>query len=131
MSGTIISGGQNIVWEGGAPIQGTVVSDVVVENGIVQVFAPHTEFYKAKTALSDWNSELNFEVEEITFEPQTTSELSGDDIALFDKFLTMLNDCDDELIEKIIEHSDKERRDKAKNNQGSNQLTKNDIFKEV
>jgi hypothetical protein len=31
MSGSVM--GQNIVWEGGAPIQGTVVSDVVVEGG--------------------------------------------------------------------------------------------------
>ena len=71
------------------------VTDVEVENGMVTVYAPNTEFYKAKTALTEWNCDINFEVEEITFEPQATTKVTGDDVALFDKFITMLNDCDD------------------------------------
>ena len=71
------------------------VTDVVVEGGMVTVFAPHTEFYKAKTALSEWKEDLKYEVEEITFEPQATTKVEGDDIALFEKFEGMLNDCDD------------------------------------
>ncbi|MCM8529378.1 MAG: YebC/PmpR family DNA-binding transcriptional regulator, partial [Lentisphaeraceae bacterium] len=71
------------------------VTDVVVENGIVTVFAPHTEFFKAKTALTEANESIEFEVEEVTFEPQTTTKIEGDDVALFEKFESMLNDCDD------------------------------------
>ena len=71
------------------------VTDVTVENGMVTVFAPHTEFYSAKTALSEWKEGISFEVEEITFEPQNTSKVEGDDVALFEKFEAMLNDCDD------------------------------------
>lgn len=33
MGGEVIGGGQNIVWEGGTEIQGTIVSDVLVEGG--------------------------------------------------------------------------------------------------
>lgn len=71
------------------------VTDVVVENGIVTVFAPHTEFFKAKTALTEAIEGIEFEVEEVTFEPQTTTKIEGDDVALFEKFESMLNDCDD------------------------------------
>jgi YebC/PmpR family DNA-binding regulatory protein len=71
------------------------VTDVTVENGMTTVFAPHTEFYKVKTALTEENSDLHFEVEEITYEPQTMSEVSADDVPMFEKFIGMLNDCDD------------------------------------
>ena len=71
------------------------VTDVEVANGMVTVYAPHTEFFKVKTALTEENPDITFEVEEITFEPQTMSEVSGDDVALFEKFIDLLNDCDD------------------------------------
>ncbi|MBT1062777.1 YebC/PmpR family DNA-binding transcriptional regulator [Bowmanella sp. Y26] len=71
------------------------VTDVEVEDGMVTVFAPHTEFYKVKTALSEAFDDIEFETEEITFVPQTTTKVSGDDVAMFEKFMTMLNDCDD------------------------------------
>ena len=35
------------------------------------------------------------DVQEITFLPQATKVLSGDDLALFERLLGMLNDCDD------------------------------------
>jgi transcriptional/translational regulatory protein YebC/TACO1 len=38
---------------------------------------------------------LELEVQEITFLPQATKMLSGEDLALFERFLGMLNDCDD------------------------------------
>ncbi|WP_197475670.1 YebC/PmpR family DNA-binding transcriptional regulator, partial [Oleiphilus sp. HI0043] len=39
--------------------------------------------------------EVDFKVDEIQFVPQTTTEISGDDIATFETFLDMLNDLDD------------------------------------
>ena len=39
--------------------------------------------------------DLDLEVDEITFVPQTDAPVSGDDVAMFDKFMTMLEDCDD------------------------------------
>jgi len=71
------------------------VTDVTVESGMVTVFAPHTEFFKAKTALTEWKEDIEFELEEVTFEPQATTKVEGDDVALFEKFEAMLNDCDD------------------------------------
>lgn len=71
------------------------VTDIDSENDMITVYAPHTEFFKTKTALSEAITDIHFEVEEITFEPQNTVTVSGDDIALFEKFMTMLNDSDD------------------------------------
>jgi YebC/PmpR family DNA-binding regulatory protein len=71
------------------------VADIESEDGKVTVLVPHTEFYKAKTALSEALPDVELEVEEITFVPQASAELRGDDVASFEKFVTMLNDVDD------------------------------------
>lgn len=71
------------------------VSDVEVEDGLVSVFAPHTEFYKAKTALTDAMPDVDFKMEEITFVPQNMTDVSGEDVAVFEKFVAALEDCDD------------------------------------
>lgn len=71
------------------------VEEVECKDGSVTVFAPPAEFYKAKTALLGAFPGLELEVQEITFLPQATKALSGDDVAAFEKLLAMLNDCDD------------------------------------
>ena len=71
------------------------VADIECEDGVVTVFAPHTEFFKVKNALADFLGDTPIDVEEITFVPQTTTEISGDDLPMFQKFIDMLNDCDD------------------------------------
>lgn len=71
------------------------VTDVECENGQLTVFAPATEFFKAKQAILEALPETNFEVEEITFVSQTQTEIAADDVPMFEKFMNMLNDCDD------------------------------------
>jgi YebC/PmpR family DNA-binding regulatory protein len=71
------------------------VTDIENENGIITVFAPHTDYAKVRQALRDLYPEVEFEVDEIQFLPQTSTELSGEDVALFEKFMDMLNDLDD------------------------------------
>jgi transcriptional/translational regulatory protein YebC/TACO1 len=71
------------------------VNDIENEDGMITVYAPHNEFYKAKTALAEALPDLELEVEEITFEPQNTVKVEGDDLPLFEKFIDMLDDCDD------------------------------------
>lgn len=71
------------------------VSDVQVEEGITTVFAPHTEFFKVKNALMDGLPDIQFDAEEITFVPQTHTDIGTDDLPMFEKFIDMLNDCDD------------------------------------
>ncbi len=71
------------------------VTDIENEEALITVFAPHTEYAKAKQALIDAFGELDFEVDEIQFVPQTTTPLEGDDVAMFEKFLDTLNELDD------------------------------------
>ncbi len=71
------------------------VTDIENEAGKITVFAPHTDYFKAKQALLDSCGELDFEVDEIQFIAHNFTPLSGDDIELFEKFLAMLDDLDD------------------------------------
>ncbi|WP_110692629.1 YebC/PmpR family DNA-binding transcriptional regulator [Salinicola halophyticus] len=71
------------------------VTDIESEDGRITVFAPHTDYAKAKQALLDTFGELEFEADEIQFLPQTHTPLEGDDVAMFEKFIDMLNDLDD------------------------------------
>jgi YebC/PmpR family DNA-binding regulatory protein len=71
------------------------VADIENDDGIITVIAPHTEFYKTKTALSEAFNDIPMEIEEITFVPQIHTEISGEDAQMFEKLLDMLNDCDD------------------------------------
>ncbi len=71
------------------------VTDVECEDGKITVYAPHTEFFKVKTCLTEAMPEISFDAEEISFMPQTEVEISEDDKPMFEKFMDMLNDCDD------------------------------------
>jgi YebC/PmpR family DNA-binding regulatory protein len=79
------------------------VSDIESEDGKITIFAPQTDYFKAKQALNeafgdpsgDKAGELDFEVDEIQFVPQNTSPVTGEDLELFNTFMDMLNDLDD------------------------------------
>lgn len=71
------------------------VSDIENEDGVITVYTPPSEFFKAKTALLEAIPGVSFEMEEITFLPQTMTQVTGDDVTLFDKFIDMLNELDD------------------------------------
>jgi YebC/PmpR family DNA-binding regulatory protein len=72
------------------------VIDIENEDGMLTVFAPHTESFKAKNALSETFGELDYEVDEVQFIAQNTAPLtSEDDKAMFERFMDMLNDLDD------------------------------------
>ena len=71
------------------------VTDIESEDGNISVFAPHTEYFKAKQALTDTIEGIDFDVDEIQFIPKSTTPISGDDVELLDKFIDLLNDVDD------------------------------------
>lgn len=71
------------------------VADIQSDAGSITILAPQTDFFKAKTALTESFPDVSFDVEEISFIPQLHTELKPDDVEIFDKFLDMLNDCDD------------------------------------
>jgi YebC/PmpR family DNA-binding regulatory protein len=71
------------------------LEDVESKAGNVTVFAPPGEFFKAKTALLQAFPGLELETQEITFLPQTSKTLGPEDLPIFEKFINMLNDCED------------------------------------
>ncbi len=71
------------------------VDDIECKDGRMTLFAPAAEFYKAKTAVQEAFPDVQLEVQEITFLPQSSTELNEDDVPIFEKFINMLNDCED------------------------------------
>ena len=71
------------------------VTDIENEDGQITVFTPNNEYFKARQALTDTFGEIDFIVDEIQFLPQTSTRIEGDDVALFEKFVDMLNELDD------------------------------------
>ncbi|MBY5943346.1 YebC/PmpR family DNA-binding transcriptional regulator [Halomonas sp. DP5N14-9] len=71
------------------------VTDIENENGLITVFAPPTDYAKARQALRESLGAEEFEIDEIQFLPQATTPVEGDDLAMFEKLLDMLNDLDD------------------------------------
>lgn len=71
------------------------VDEIECKDGFVTVFAPASEFYSAKSAILAAFPGTEFEVQEISFLPQARIELSAEDLPMFEKFMQMLNDCDD------------------------------------
>ena len=55
------------------------VIDIENEDGMLTVFAPHTESFKAKNALSEAFGEIDYEVDEVQFIAQNTAPLGNDD----------------------------------------------------
>ena len=75
------------------------VEDIECEDGKITVFAPHTEFAKARQALNETFGDIDFEVEEIQFVPKDTSPIPAGDEAMFEKFIDMLQDVED--VQKV------------------------------
>lgn len=71
------------------------VIDIEQEDGKVTVITPHTDYFKAKQALTEAIDGIDFDIDEIQFLPQATAPISEDDIPMFEKFMDMLNDLDD------------------------------------
>jgi YebC/PmpR family DNA-binding regulatory protein len=71
------------------------VSDIENEEGKLTVFTPHSDYAKAKQALTDGLGEIDFEVDEIQFVAKNATAISGEDIIMFEKFVDLLNELDD------------------------------------
>lgn len=71
------------------------VTDIESEDGQVTVFAPHTEYFKAKQALLDAFDGLDFEVDEIQFIPQSISAVNAEEQDALENFLDALDYLED------------------------------------
>jgi len=82
------------------------VTDIESEEGLITVLAPHTEFFKIKTALTADTPDIHFEMEDISQEPQTICNIGGDDAVTFEALVDALNDCDD--VQKVYHNAETE-----------------------
>jgi YebC/PmpR family DNA-binding regulatory protein len=71
------------------------VSDIECDAGKVTVFAPQAEYFKAKQALQDAFEDIEFELDEIQFVPQTSIELSEEEQGVFETLIEMLEYLED------------------------------------
>ena len=71
------------------------VHDIENEDGMLTVFTQTQDYFKAKQALSNAFADIDFEVDEIQFIPQTEVPIEGENIEQFERFLGLLNDFDD------------------------------------
>ena len=80
------------------------IDEIECKDGYLTIFAPPGEFFKAKTALLQAFPATELEVQEITLLPQTTKSISAEDLPMFEKLISMLNDCDD--VQEIYHNAD-------------------------
>lgn len=80
------------------------VSDIESEDGTVTVFAPQTEYHKAKQALLDAIDGVSFEVDDIQFVPQATVSLSEEEQVAFDNLIDMLEYLED--VQNVYHNAD-------------------------
>jgi YebC/PmpR family DNA-binding regulatory protein len=71
------------------------VSEIESKAGYITIFTPPSEFTKATAAFAHAFPGVELETLEIAFLPQTSKILSPQDLPMFEKFINMLNDCDD------------------------------------
>jgi YebC/PmpR family DNA-binding regulatory protein len=71
------------------------VTDIECDEGKITVFAPHTEYGKAKASLQEDNPAIEFDVDEIQFVPQETVSIEGEDAVVLEKLVDLLEDLED------------------------------------
>jgi len=71
------------------------ISDIESEDGKVTVFAPHAQYFKAKQALQDAFGNIDFEVDDIQFVPQTSASLGEEEQRVLDNLVNMLEYLED------------------------------------
>jgi YebC/PmpR family DNA-binding regulatory protein len=80
------------------------VSDIESDGEKITVFAPHTDYFKAKQALTEAFGEIEYDVDEIQFLPKGNTPITGEAAEMFEKFLEMLNNLDD--VQNIYHDAD-------------------------
>ncbi len=66
-----------------------------LDDNRIKVIGEPTDLYKIKTAIENAKPDIEFDVDEITTTPQEYVELDGEDMELFERLMTLLDDCDD------------------------------------
>lgn len=66
-----------------------------LEDGRIKIVGQPTDLNKIKTAIEEAKPDVEFDVDDITTTPQDIVELGDEDMALFERLMGLLDDCDD------------------------------------
>ena len=75
--------------------EGLDVEDIEEDNGLIIVYGDPQDSYKIKEAINKKQNETNFEIDEISMLPKDKVTLQGEDLEIFNRLLTMLDDVED------------------------------------
>jgi len=75
--------------------EGIDVEDIEEDNDLTIVYGNPQDSYAIKEAINKKISEINFELDEISMLPKEKMTLEGEDLEIFNKLLTMLDDVED------------------------------------
>lgn len=81
-----------------------------LDDGRIKIVGEPTDLNKIKTAIETAKPDVEFDVDDITTTPQDTVELDGEDMMLFERLMTLLDDCDDvdEVFHNVSNYDDDE-----------------------
>ena len=70
-------------------------SDLEVDSDMVMVYGAVSDLFKIKEAINAYKENIEFEIDEISQLPKEKVKLEGEDLEIFKRALTMLDDVDD------------------------------------
>ena len=71
------------------------IDDVETNNGLTVIYGNPKDLFDIKNAISNVLPNVEFEMDEITMIPKDTITLTGEDLEVFKKLVTMLEDVED------------------------------------
>ena len=76
-------------------LKGIDVEDIETNDDMVFVYGKPQDLYQIKEALLEVKSDLTFEIDEISMLPKEKIVLTGEDLEIFNRLNTMIEDIDD------------------------------------
>jgi len=70
-----------------------------LEDGSIKIIGEPTDFNAIKTAIEAAKPDVEFDVDDIQTTPQETVELEGEDMAMFERLMSLLDDAED--VDKV------------------------------
>ena len=78
-----------------ALINGEVDADIEVEEGVVTLYGNPQDLFKIKNAITEYKSDIVFDLDELTTIAKEKVTLEGEDLEQFKKLLQLLDDVED------------------------------------
>lgn len=73
--------------------------EIEAEDGNVNIYGDPSDLYRIKDAITAVKEDADFIIDEVTMLPNETTTLEGEDLEMFEKLLSMLDDVED--VQKV------------------------------